>query len=150
MVQPPFCFTILAGFSAFLPRIRHWSGGRNRASVQVVGAAQVFRFHRWLLVPAGLPVAGTAVFVVAGIGESGTAAFVAAGIGEPGTVALAVPTAYPSSSLSRLQPGRPIMTHPHPSRSLPWGIIMGSRVFSCMVLPKMVLFRTYVILLCFS
>src|SRR5258708_32705024 len=131
--------TILAGFSAFLPRIRHWSGGRNRAGVQVVGVVQVFRFHRWLLVPAGLPVAGTVVLVVAGIGE-------------PGTAVLAVPTAYPSSSLSRLPPGRPGMTHPHPcpSRSLPWGIIMGSRVFSCMALPKMVLFRTYVILLCFS
>src|SRR5258708_15550887 len=66
-------FTILAGFSAFLPRIRHWSGGRNRASVQVVGAAQVFRFHRWLLVPAGLPVAGTSVLVAAGIGGACTA-----------------------------------------------------------------------------
>jgi hypothetical protein len=80
----------------------------------------------------GIVVAGT-VKVVPGTAAAGIAVQV-----------LAVPTASPSSSLSRLLPGRQVMkSHPPcPSLNLLREIIMESRVFSCRVRPKMVLFCT--------
>ena len=92
-------------------------------------------------------VADTAALAVAGTAALATAAFAVAGIGESGTVvagtaALAVPIVYPSCSLFHLPSDR-LSTHPHPYpfHNPPLGI-MGSHAFACIVLPKMVLFRT--------
>ena len=88
-------------------------------------------------------VAGTAVFDIVAAVVAGTAVFdiVAAGTAVAGTAVLAVPTVYPSCSLSHLPRGRPLTRRPYPSPShnLPLGI-MGSRVFACMALRQMVLF----------
>jgi len=104
------------------------------------------------IVAVGFEVADTAALgiemVVVGIGESDIvvvadiAALVGVGTAVAGIAVPAVPIVYPSCSLFRL-PSDHLSTHPHPYpyHNLPLGI-MGSHAFACIVLPKMVLFRT--------
>jgi hypothetical protein len=100
------------------------------------------------LVAVDIAEADTVVVVAVGIAaEADIVALVMVGIAVFGTVvagtaALAVPIVYPSSNLFRL-PSDHLSTHPHPYpfHNLPLGI-MGSHAFACILLPKMVLFRT--------